>query len=114
MPDFSLVLGIYWQYHTSYSEPINLKLLTLSPFSASTNISWLKQTDAFGGPNCLNLIKWARERNDHRSLRLLGVDDNLERRANSGFQEADEKRWEMWLAEDAEALKPGSDADQIK
>ena len=38
-------------------------------FSVYYNISWLKYTDTFDGPNCRQLIAWARERNDHRALR---------------------------------------------
>ncbi len=74
-------------------------------FSVYYNISWLKYTDTFDGPNCRQLIDWARGRNDHRSLRLLGVDDHLQARGNSGFQEPDEGRWQQWIAEDREALK---------
>jgi len=60
--------------------------------------------DHFDGPNCRQLIQWARERSDHRAPRLLGVDDHLQARANSGFQESDERRWEKWKQEDREAL----------
>ena len=41
-------------------------------FSVYYNITWLKQTDTFEGPNCQQLIRLARNRNDHRALRLLG------------------------------------------
>ena len=73
-------------------------------FSVYYNISWLKFTDDFTGPNCRDLIARARRRNDHRSLRLLGVDDHLVNRANSGFQESDEDRWLRWIEEDRRAL----------
>ena len=73
-------------------------------FSVYYNISWLKHTDTYEGPNSRQLIDWARRRNDHRSLRLLGVDDHLQARGNSGFQEPDEERWQKWIAEDKEAL----------
>jgi len=73
-------------------------------FSIYYNISWLKHTDTFGGPNCLQLIEWARQRNDHRALRLLGADEQLQGRCNSGFQEPDEGRWQQWMAADQEAL----------
>ena len=68
------------------------------------SISWLRQTDTCDGPNCRQLIEWARGRNDHRALRLLGVDDYLQARGNSGFQESDEMRWKMWVEEDRQAL----------
>ncbi len=73
-------------------------------FSVYYNVSWLKYTDTFDGPNCRQLIQWARGRNDHRALRLLGVDDHLQARGNSGFQEADEDRWEKWKDEDRATL----------
>ena len=73
-------------------------------FSVYYNISWLKYTDTFDGPNCRQLIAWARERNDHRALRLLGQDDQLQGRANSGFVEADEDRWTAWREADLNAL----------
>ena len=40
---------------------------------------------------------------DHRALRLLGEDDHLQARANSGFQRPDEERWTQWASADAEA-----------
>ena len=73
-------------------------------FSVYYNISWLKYTDTFDGPNCRQLIAWARERNDHRALRLLGQDDHLQSRANSGFQECDEERWIQWQQADQDAM----------
>ena len=73
-------------------------------FSVYYNISWLKYTDTFDGPNCRQLIAWARSRNDHRALRLLGQDDHLQARGNSGFQEPDEGRWAEWSAADRDAI----------
>ncbi|HIG56473.1 MAG TPA: hypothetical protein EYQ18_21320 [Candidatus Handelsmanbacteria bacterium] len=73
-------------------------------FSVYYNISWLKCTDTFDGPNCRQLIAWARSRNDHRALRLLGQDDHLQARGNSGFQEPDEGRWAQWSAADRNAI----------
>ena len=73
-------------------------------FSVYYNISWLKCTDTFDGPNCRQLIAWARSRNDHRALRLLGQDDHLQARGNSGFQEPDEGRWAEWSAADRDAI----------
>ena len=43
--------------------------------------------------------------NDHRALRLLGQDDHLQLRANSGFQEPDEVRWAQWQQADRDALE---------
>ena len=73
-------------------------------FSVYYNISWLKYTDTFDGPNCRQLIGWARSRNDHRALRLLGQDDHLQARGNSGFQEPDEDRWSQWLKADRDVI----------
>ena len=36
--------------------------------------------------------------------RLLGQDDNLQARCNSGFQEPDEGRWAQWSAADRDAI----------
>ena len=41
---------------------------------------------------------------DYRPLRLLGQDDQLQGRANSGFVEADEDRWTAWREADLNAL----------
>jgi len=73
-------------------------------FSVYYNISWLKYTDTFDGPNCRQLIAWARKRNDHRALRLLGQDDHLQARGNSGFQAPDESRWAEWSKADRDAI----------
>jgi hypothetical protein len=72
-------------------------------FSVYYNISWLKHTDTFDGPNCAQLKAWARAHADHRALRLLGEDDHLQARANSGFQRPDEERWKQWATDDADA-----------
>lgn len=77
-------------------------------FSVYYNVSWLKHTDTYDGPNCQQLIHWARSRNDHRALRLLGVDDHLQARANSGFLVPDEIRWRDWKKQDLEALQSDS------
>ena len=73
------------------------------------NHSWLKHTDTFDGPNCRQLIAWARRRGDHRALRLLGQDAHLQARGNSGFVRPDEERWRDWQDADAEALKETSE-----
>jgi hypothetical protein len=93
--------------HTSllHSGTPNLSLAKRYFFSVYYNISWLKHTDTYTGPNCAQLIGWARGNGDHRALRLLGEDDRLQQRANSGFQQPDEARWAAWRAEDREALE---------
>lgn len=74
-------------------------------FSVYLNKTWLKHTDNHSGPNVQRIIQEARSRNDHRTLRLFGVDDHLQQRANSGFHVADEKRWAEWAAQDKAAIK---------
>jgi len=74
-------------------------------FSLFYNLTWLKTTDNHDGPNTRALIRDAREANDHRVLRLLGQDDNLEARANSGFQTPDEPKWKEWAQADRDAIK---------
>ena len=87
-----------------HSGTPNLSNTTRYFFSVYYNHAWLKHTHAFDGPNCKQLITWAREQNDRRALRLLGVDDLLEARANCGFQEDDEPRWRTWQVADEKAL----------
>lgn len=65
----------------------------------------MKQTDTFEGPNCQLLKNLAERHHDHRALRLLGVDHQLEQRVNSGFQEPDEVSWSRWILEDKAQLK---------
>ena len=83
-------------------------------FSVHYNITWLKHTDTYDGPNCRDLKAWARRRKDHRSLRLLGDDRHLQQRANSGFQEPDEVRWERWAQEDRDAMAAAEAAKAAK
>jgi hypothetical protein len=73
-------------------------------FSIYYNLSWMRTTDDHSGPNVARLVADARERKDHRLLRLLGVDEQLQQRANSGFLRPDEERWAEWVAEDAAVL----------
>lgn len=75
-------------------------------FSVYYNLTWLKCTDNHHGPNVQQIVRQARARNDHRTLRLFGVDDQLEARANSGFMQPDEERWAEWTAADRAAIKP--------
>lgn len=74
-------------------------------FSVYYNKSWLKFTDNHSGPNVQRIIKEAKSRNDHRILRLFGMDEQLESRANSGFLVPDAERWAQWAAEDKAAIK---------
>ncbi len=69
--------------------------------------TWMKPFDNHNGPNVQKLIKQARARNDHRMLRLFGVDDHMEKRMNSNFLKQDEVVWKEWAARDREVLKEG-------
>lgn len=73
-------------------------------FSIYYNMTWLKHTDNHSGPNVQKLLQEARARNDHRLMRLLGVDEQLQARCNSGFLQSDEERWAEWAASDREVL----------
>jgi hypothetical protein len=74
-------------------------------FSIFYNLSWLKHTDTHRGPRTRKLLELARARNDHRQLRLLGEDLQLQPRCNSGFLTDDETRWAEWAAADRAAIK---------
>ena len=74
-------------------------------FSIYYNLTWLKHTDNHSGPLTQEILGEARSQNDHRSMRLLGVDEQLQVRCNSGFLTADEERWAEWAAADKEAIK---------
>ncbi len=74
-------------------------------FSIFYNLTWLHHTDNHLGPNVLQIVENARQRNDHRTMRLFAVDVHLEARANSGFQEPDEAMWAKWAEADRAAIK---------
>ena len=73
-------------------------------FSSFYNLSWLKHTDTHKGPLTQRLVDQARERNDHRLMRLLGVDEQLQARCNSRFLIEDEVRWAEWIEADRAAI----------
>jgi hypothetical protein len=71
------------------------------------NRSYMLQQDNFRGPNCLLLQKHATDHRDHRLLRLLGCDEKLEDRLNSGFLRPDEEYWAQWKEEDLKEIQLG-------
>jgi ectoine hydroxylase-related dioxygenase (phytanoyl-CoA dioxygenase family) len=75
-------------------------------FSIFYNLTWLRHTDNHSGPNVQQILRQAKARNDYRTMRLFGVDEHLEERANSGFLEDDEARWAAWVEADKAALLP--------
>ena len=74
-------------------------------FGVNYNLTWMKQEDNFKGPNCQALLRQARACNDRRLMRLLGLDEKLNDRLNTGFLQPDEELWVRWCAEDKAALK---------
>ena len=73
-------------------------------FSIYYNLTWLKHTDHHSGPHTQQLLAEAKEANNHQLMRLLGVDEQLQPRCNSGFLLPDEERWEEWAAADRGAI----------
>jgi hypothetical protein len=74
-------------------------------FSIFYNLTWLKHTDNHSGPLTQQLLAAARAHNDHRLMRLLGADEQLQARCNSGFLTPDEQRWAEWAAADRKTIK---------
>jgi hypothetical protein len=73
-------------------------------FFLTMNHSWLKHRANYSGPVSKSVKARARVIGDRRLLRLLGEDEKVFRRANSGFMQPDELMWEKWIAEDAADL----------
>jgi hypothetical protein len=69
-------------------------------FGVTYNLTWMRQEDAFDGEACQSLMSSARERGDHRHMRLLGEDRKLSRRLNSGAVVPGATEWAAWCAED--------------
>lgn len=74
-------------------------------FFLTMNHSWLKHRANYSGPISESVKARARMTGDRRLLRLLGEDEKVFRRANSGFMQPDKLMWEQWIAEDAADLK---------
>jgi hypothetical protein len=74
-------------------------------FFLTMNHSWLKHRAKYLGPVSEAVKAQARVNGDRRLLRLLGEDEKLVRRANSGFMQRDELMWEKWIAEDSANCK---------
>ena len=69
------------------------------------NHSWLKYRGNYNGPNAQAIIELARKEKNRRLLRLLGEDDLLFNRANSGYRLPDEQMWERWIDEDRQYME---------
>ena len=72
------------------------------------NHSWLKYRGNYNGPNAQTIIEFARKEKNRRLLRLLGEDDLLFNRANSGYQLPDEQMWKRWIDEDRQYMEAHS------
>ena len=72
------------------------------------NHSWLKYHGNHNGPNAQAFIEFARKENNRLLLRLLGEDDLLFSRANSGYQLPDECMWKKWIDEDRQCMEAQS------
>ena len=82
-------------------------------FSIYYNLSYMKTTDNHNGPNITAIIGNAEKRDDRRTKRLFGVDNQVEMRVNSGFAKHDEVIWEEWIEEDRVVLKEPLDLDEL-
>ena len=69
-------------------------------FSVFYNLSWLRSSFNSQGRCSQQIIQWALENNDKRLLRLFGIDDQFEKRTNSGFMSEDRECWREWIKED--------------
>jgi Phytanoyl-CoA dioxygenase (PhyH) len=64
--------------------------------------------DTFGGPNCHALTETARRTHDRRLLRLLGHDDQITERQNTGFTTPPHADWAAWHHEDDDHAREAS------
>jgi hypothetical protein len=56
--------------------------------------------DSFDGPNCRALLATACRMHDRRLMRLLGWDEQIDARQNTGFTMPPAADWEQWRTED--------------
>ena len=90
---------------TIHSGTANVSGKTRLFFSIFYNHTCMRHTDSHAGPTTQRLLREAKAKNDHRTMRLLGVDEQREARVNSGFMTPDEDRWAEWIAADKAAVK---------
>ena len=64
----------------------------------------LRTLDNHNGPAVQTVLKWARERQDRRLMRLFGEDPLFEARANAHFTIDEDAMWDNWIKEDRAAL----------
>jgi len=64
----------------------------------------LRTLDNHNGPAAQMVLKWAKERQDRRVMRLFGEDPLFETRANAHFTVDEDTMWDNWIKEDRAAL----------
>lgn len=92
-------------HSTIHSGTANVSGKTRLFFSIFYNHTCMRHVDSHAGPTTQRILREARARNDHRMMRLLGMDEQLEARVNSGFMKSDKAQWAAWSAADKAALK---------
>lgn len=75
-----------------------------------TPTAFRAEDDSFDGPHCRALRVSARRSGDRQLARLLGDDDQLATRQNSGFVRPPEEEWAVWQADDDEHARRHADA----
>jgi hypothetical protein len=68
------------------------------------NHSWLKQSVVLDGSQAARLFEVFRQSGDRRMLRLLGDDETLMARNDTGFLQNEEEQWAGWVDEDKRRL----------
>lgn len=69
------------------------------------NLSWLRQSVRFDGPEARALILGFRANNNYRLLRLMGIDDHISERSDTGFLAPDGDAWTKWIRADKQVRK---------
>ena len=87
-----------------HSRSPNRSAFARSYISVYYNLSWLKPSSSYDGPEARKILRIAEQYNDRRLMRLFGIDSELEARTNSGFLSNNEECWDDWIREDRAAL----------
>ena len=95
---------VVMHHNLVHSRTPNQSARTRSYVSVLYNLSWLRSNSQFGGCEAQRILSLATQYNDHRMMRLLGSDPDLEERANSGFLSDDAECWREWIREDRSRL----------
>lgn len=87
-----------------HSGTLNISRQLRLFFGLAYDHTYMRQQDTFSGPNCQDLLARAKACHDRRLQRLLGYDEKLEDRLNTGFLHSEEEHWASWQEEDRELL----------